>query len=108
VNYTIHNIYKKKKRKHTMSWKKVEEASMILNISTNSSVQEIKKAYKKKALLNHPDKGGDSETFAKLTNAYETMLHKDDYKEIPILSQSFFLHLQNMIYKQKQVNYSIY
>ena len=73
-----------------MSWKKVEEASIILNIPTSSSIQEIKKAYKKKALQNHPDKGGDGETFAKLTNAYETMLHKDEYKEIPILSQSFF------------------
>lgn len=36
-----------------------------------SNVDEIKKAYRKKAMLLHPDKGGDAEDFKCLTEAYE-------------------------------------
>ena len=39
----------------------------------NASDQEIKKAYRKKALKEHPDKGGDIEKFKEITKAYETL-----------------------------------
>ena len=71
-----------------MSWYQVEESANILNISVNASKEEIKKAYKKAALLNHPDKGGSHENFTIITKAYEILLNKEDYKEIPV--QSFF------------------
>jgi len=46
----------------------------ILGISGDSSLEEIKKAYHKKAHENHPDKGG-SETEMKLVNlAYQELL----------------------------------
>lgn len=40
----------------------------------HSSVDDIKKAYRKKAMLLHPDKGGDVEDFKVLSEAYEVSL----------------------------------
>ena len=35
----------------------------ILGINENASQDEIKQAYKKLAMKNHPDRGGDTKTF---------------------------------------------
>lgn len=40
-------------------------------INRESNFDEIKKAYRKKAMLLHPDKGGNTEDFKILTEAYE-------------------------------------
>jgi len=45
----------------------------ILGVSKQATEQEIKKAYRKLALKNHPDKGGDPELFKKMTVAYEVL-----------------------------------
>jgi len=45
----------------------------ILGVNKNASDSEIKKAYHKLALQNHPDKGGDNEKFQKISVAYETL-----------------------------------
>ena len=44
-----------------------------LGVSKNASQDEIKKAYRKLALKNHPDKGGDEEKFKTITSAYEIL-----------------------------------
>jgi curved DNA-binding protein CbpA len=38
---------------------------------------EIKKAYRRQALLHHPDKGGDPEKFKQVVEAYEILSNID-------------------------------
>ena len=45
----------------------------LLNVSKNSTDEEIKKAYKKAALEHHPDRGGDSDKFKEISNAYSIL-----------------------------------
>jgi len=44
-----------------------------LGISKSADAAEIKKAYRKNAMKNHPDKGGDPEKFKEVTAAYEVL-----------------------------------
>ncbi|KAF0700507.1 Aste57867_8968 [Aphanomyces stellatus] len=44
-----------------------------LGVPKNASAADIKKAYRKLALKNHPDKGGDPELFKDITVAYEAL-----------------------------------
>jgi DnaJ family protein A protein 2 len=44
-----------------------------LGISKNASQDDIKKAYRKLAMKHHPDKGGDSETFKKISEAFAVL-----------------------------------
>jgi DnaJ family protein A protein 2 len=45
----------------------------ILGVEQNASQDEVKKAYRKKVIKAHPDKGGDPEDFKKLQAAYEVI-----------------------------------
>lgn len=45
----------------------------ILGISYTATNEDIKKAFRKKALETHPDKGGDTEIFKKINAAYEIL-----------------------------------
>jgi DnaJ-class molecular chaperone len=44
-----------------------------LEVPRDANQDEIKKAYKKLALKNHPDRGGDAEKFKAISRAYETL-----------------------------------
>ena len=59
-----------------------------LQIPKNASKDDIKKSYKKLALLHHPDRGGDEEQFKKITEAHEIL--SDDTKRQQYDNPSFF------------------
>lgn len=44
-----------------------------LGVSSSASQDELKKAYRKASLKNHPDKGGDPEKFKEVAQAYEVL-----------------------------------
>ena len=45
----------------------------ILDVKKDVTAKQIKKAYRKMARKHHPDKGGDQETFKKVSAAYEEL-----------------------------------
>lgn len=49
----------------------------ILELPNFASIEEVKKAYKRLALIHHPDKGGDEETFKLISHAYFVLSDKD-------------------------------
>ena len=55
-----------------------QELYDILGVAKNATKKEICKAYRKLALKNHPDRGGDEEIFKKISGAYEIL--KDEEK----------------------------
>ncbi|MDF1684437.1 MAG: J domain-containing protein [Legionellaceae bacterium] len=57
------------------------EHHTILGVSEHASEKEIKAAYKKKALLAHPDKGGSADAFNQLTTAYQELLRLNERED---------------------------
>ncbi|XP_010544327.1 PREDICTED: dnaJ protein homolog [Tarenaya hassleriana] len=45
----------------------------ILGVTKDATQEDLKKAYKKAAIKNHPDKGGDPEKFKEIAQAYEVL-----------------------------------
>lgn len=45
----------------------------VLGVPKNASQEDIKKAFRKKAIQHHPDKGGDESKFKEISEAYETL-----------------------------------
>lgn len=52
---------------------KKDEAYSILGLTTSASDEEVKKAFKKKSVTMHPDKGGDPEEYKKVTEAFHAI-----------------------------------
>lgn len=59
--------------------KKVDNSKYygLLGVEKDASFNDIKKAYRKKALKEHPDKGGDPDKFKEITHAYEVLSDKE-------------------------------
>lgn len=49
----------------------------LLGVEKDATLDQIKKAYRKRALKEHPDKGGDPEKFKEMTAAYEVLSDRD-------------------------------
>jgi len=49
----------------------------LIGVEKDATFDQIKKAYRKKAIKEHPDKGGDANKFKELTAAYEVLSDKD-------------------------------
>jgi hypothetical protein len=50
-----------------------QDALVTLDLSSGFSGDDLKKAYKKSALKNHPDRGGSEEMMKKVNDAYDTL-----------------------------------
>ena len=46
---------------------------IVLGVDRDAETGEIKRAYKQRALVLHPDQGGDADAFRALTRAYEKL-----------------------------------
>ena len=65
----------------------------LLHVDKNATSEEIKKSYRKLAMKNHPDKGGDPELFQKITEAYEVLSNEE---KIDLVSKNRSL-LKNLL-----------
>lgn len=52
----------------------------VLNLKKNCTTDEVKKAYRKLAIIHHPDKGGDPEKFKEISRAYEVLADEEKRK----------------------------
>ena len=53
----------------------------LLGVAQGATPDEVKKAYKKAAFQNHPDKGGDPEKFKEIGSAYAVLSDEDKRRE---------------------------
>ena len=49
------------------------DARQVLGVGASATDQEIKQAFRRLALITHPDRGGSSEAFIKVNEAYEIL-----------------------------------
>lgn len=49
----------------------------ILGVEKTATYDEIRKSFRKLALKNHPDRGGDKDKFQEINNAYEVLSDKE-------------------------------
>lgn len=52
----------------------------VLGVPKKADIQQIKKAYKTLAMHHHPDRGGDSKEFEKISHAYEILYDEEKRK----------------------------
>lgn len=91
----------------------IQEYLKILGLDKGASKTDVKAAYHKLALQHHPDKSGThatSETFTKITEAYEFLMAWDGPYDDPIFQQNeawaeiFETLLSNFVQKMSKMN----
>ena len=53
----------------------------VLGVNRNASKDDIKKAYRKLAMKNHPDRGGDETKFKEIKEAYERITEPSKFQQ---------------------------
>jgi DnaJ-class molecular chaperone len=77
-----------------------DEDYMVLGVDKGVTLEELRKAYKKKCLLYHPDKNGSSEDFIRLTEAYQNVqrhIERESANATPENDFSFFSFMCDML-----------
>ncbi len=72
----------------------------VLGVEKNATIAEIKRAYRAKAKILHPDANGSSEAFRELVQAYELLA---DSRSRSIFDESFAMHFRSG--KKKEWDY---
>lgn len=67
----------------------------VLGVKENSNQDEIKKAFRKMSLKHHPDRGGDTEKFKKINEAYQILGDVDKRKQYEMRRKNPFQNFNN-------------
>lgn len=67
----------------------------ILGINEHATQDEIKKAYKKLAMKNHPDRGGDTKKFQEISQAYDTLGDEQKRQQYDAQKNNPFIHARS-------------
>jgi curved DNA-binding protein len=67
----------------------------ILGVAENASQDDIKTAYKKLAMKNHPDRGGDTQKFQEISQAYDTLGDDQKRQQYDAQRNNPFLHARS-------------
>lgn len=67
----------------------------ILEVSSTASTQTITQSYRRLAKIHHPDKGGPTEWFQQLQNAYETIIDPAKRKTYDSTREPTYAHPAN-------------
>lgn len=74
----------------------------VLGVQRGASQDDIKRAYRKLAMKEHPDKGGDQEKFKKINEAYETLSNQDKRTEYDNPPQNPFEMMFGNIFREEK------
>lgn len=99
--------------KNTKKTVKVNEYSEILGVNPGVSDEEIKKAYRQKSKIHHPDMGGNMHDFLRIQEAYENLINglggankETFHRELSEFYICFeFEQVTNYSQRQREVNY---
>jgi curved DNA-binding protein CbpA len=58
-------------------------ARALLGVDIDADANEIRRAFRVQALINHPDRGGDRVDFELVVLAFETLQHVDIARRLP-------------------------
>lgn len=71
----------------------LERAVLVLGLTLPITLAEIKSAYRSKAKVHHPDKGGDVNMMMEIVSAYELLIGKTKVKLPPPQEQVRYVYV---------------